>query len=222
LSESYGLFYPLIATDDEVRNRLQDILRKQFWSGDIETRHFGQYIYRAIPRDESLKLKSFTYSSPGLMELSGVLVALLLLARIARAWIAAGDDFVNLWTKVRKYFDKTKTLKKPPRQFELDEEIVLNSDEARALVFEIGEKLGFDALSCDRLIAVIGNPISALKFLVAAGREGQKLASLAQSGLLQLPSPSGEAIAIHGPDSATRRTRGGVEVVVKKSRRKRS
>ncbi|MBR0884033.1 hypothetical protein ACVMGC_000976 [Bradyrhizobium barranii subsp. barranii] len=30
MSESYGLFYPLVATDEETRNRLQDLLRKQF------------------------------------------------------------------------------------------------------------------------------------------------------------------------------------------------
>jgi hypothetical protein len=222
LSETYGLFYPLVAEDEEVRKRLQDLLRKQFWSGDISTRHFGQYMYRAIPRDESLKLKSFNYASLGAMEIGGVLVVLLLLARVARAWIAAGDEFLGLWKKVEKYFDKTKTLKKPRRTFELDDEIILNTDEARVLVFEVGEKLGFDALSCDRLIAIIGNPISALKFLVAAGREGHKLAVLDQNGLLQLPSPAGEAIMIQGPDRATRRTRSGAEVVVKKSRRKKS
>jgi hypothetical protein len=47
LSETYGLFYPLVAQDDDIRKQLQDLVRKQFWSGDIETRHFGQWLYRA-------------------------------------------------------------------------------------------------------------------------------------------------------------------------------
>jgi hypothetical protein len=83
MSESYGLFYPLVATDEETRGRLQDLLRKQFWSGDIETRHFGRYIYRSIPRDVSLRIKSFHYSSPGSIEFVGHLGALLLLSRVA-------------------------------------------------------------------------------------------------------------------------------------------
>src|SRR5262245_40415740 len=83
LSETYGLFYPLVAADEDARGRLQDLVRKQFWSGDIESRHFGRRLYNAIPEEDSLKLKSFRYSSPGLMELSGVLMLLLLLSRVA-------------------------------------------------------------------------------------------------------------------------------------------
>ena len=65
LSESYGLFYPLVAADDAVRDNLHDHLRKKFWSGDIETRQFGRFLYKQIPAEEGLKLRSFSYSSPG-------------------------------------------------------------------------------------------------------------------------------------------------------------
>jgi hypothetical protein len=203
LAESYGLFYPLVAHDEEVRNRLQDLLRKQFWSGDFESRHFGRFLYRAIPQEESLKLKRFSYASAGVMEIGGVLVALLFLARIARAWIKTGEEFLTFWEKVDKFFEKRRALRRPRREIALDETMAASSDEARKLVFEVGDKLGFDALSCDKLIEIVGNPISALKYLVVAGQEGRKLAELEKAGLLQLPTPTSEAVVIQTTSSKT-------------------
>jgi hypothetical protein len=72
LAESYGLFYPLVAEDDQVADRLHSELRKSFWSGDTATRHIGRVLYRQIPKDESLRLKSFSYSSPGSLEIAGI------------------------------------------------------------------------------------------------------------------------------------------------------
>lgn len=221
MSESYGLFFPLVAQEENTRETLQDILRKQFWSGDMNTRHFGRYLYQRVPREESLKLKSFRYASLGAMEISGVLVVLLLLSRVARAWIATAGELISLWERVEKYFEKRKHLRKPEKEIELDTEMSSHSDEARKLVFELGEKLGFDALSCEKTIEVLGNPISALKYLVAVGNEGRKLAELERIGLLQLPAVGGEAIVIQSSGSK-RRTRGGVVVETRRNRKTKS
>ena len=78
LAESYGLFYPLIASEDVVRDTLHDHLRQKFWSGDIDTRHFGRFLYQRIPSDDGLKLRSFSYASAGVMEICGVLACLLM------------------------------------------------------------------------------------------------------------------------------------------------
>lgn len=220
LSETYGLFYPLVAADEDTRERLQDLVRKQFWSGDIETRHFGRRLYQSIPDVDSLKLKSFRYSSPGLMELSGVLLLLLLLSRVARSWIATGSAGIDLWKKIDTFFSKRKQLRKPKKNFEMGDELADDSDDARELVFEVGKQLGFDDASCVRLINIVGNPISALKFLVAAANEARKLAELQTAGLIQLPE-SATPIIIQGPQTVQRRTRGGVPVERKPRRRPR-
>jgi hypothetical protein len=73
LSETYGLFYPLVADDEVVRERLQDSLRHTFRSGDVDSRFIGERLYRQIPPEESLKLRSFQYSSQGAMTIVGVL-----------------------------------------------------------------------------------------------------------------------------------------------------
>lgn len=219
LSESYGLFYPLIALDDAVRNRLHDQLRKVFWSGDIESRRIGAYLYRQIPSEESLKLRSFSYASPGAIEIAGVFGCILMLSQVARGWIKAGDEFINLWEKVDKFFEKRKHLKRPTKTIELGDDMVFSSDEARALCFTVAEKLGFDAISCDALITIIGNPISALKYLVAAGVEGRKLATLQQNGLLRLPDPAGGAPTIPSAGKASR-TAGPSGVIVERARRR--
>jgi hypothetical protein len=59
ISESYGLFFPLVSDDDEVTERLHNSLRTTFWAGNVDTRHIGRSLYRQIPSDEALKLKSF-------------------------------------------------------------------------------------------------------------------------------------------------------------------
>ena len=165
-SEIYGLFYPLVATDEAVARRLHELLQKHFWTGDIEARHFGAMLYREIPQDERLKLKSFQYASPGAFELAGIMAVLLMASNVTRSWIKTGEVFLSLWERVDNYFQKRKSLRKPPKKTALDDEMADASDEARELVFELGSKLGFDALSCDRLIDIVGNPIPTLKFLV--------------------------------------------------------
>lgn len=219
LSETYGLFYPLVVSDEETRERLQEFIRKQFWSGDIQTRHFGQRLYRNIPSDDGLKLKSFRYSSPGMMELSGVLMVLLLLSRVARSWIATGSAGIDLWKKVDDFFAKRKQLRKPAKKFEMNDELADNSDAARDLVYDVGKLLGFDLASCNTLINVMGNPISALKYLVAAAVEARKLADLQTNGLLVLPK-SEEPISIQGPQTLQKRTRDGVPVERTRRRRR--
>jgi hypothetical protein len=134
--------------------------------------------YKIRDQDETLGLKSVHYSLLGAMELAGYLGAVRLAARVAKAWIAAGGDFIDLWAKIEKFFDSRKSLRKPARKIELDDDIVLGSDEARKLVFDVGARLGFDPVSCEKLVEIVGNPISALKFLVAIGNEGRKLATL--------------------------------------------
>jgi hypothetical protein len=218
LAESYGLFYPLVAAEDIVRDALYDQLRQIFWSGDIESRYIGRRLYRQIPSGESLKLRSFSYASAGVMENGGVLACLLMLAKIARAWIQASGDLIDLWEKIDKFFAKRKDLRKPKGKIVLDDDMAVSSDEARSLCFAVGEKLGFDAISCDTLINIVGNPIAALKYLVAAGAEGRKLAKLQQERLLKLPEPTGETIVIPTAKKRSRSTASGV--IVEKRRRR--
>jgi hypothetical protein len=142
-----------------------------------------------------------------------------MLSRVARSWIKTGDEFLTLWARIEKFFEKRKHLKKPKRETQLDDNMVISVDEARELCFELGEKLGFDALSCETTIAIIGNPLSTLKYLVAAGAEGRKLAELQKAGLLELPEPSGSLGPI-GPSRASGTRRKNVIVQTKKSRGK--
>jgi hypothetical protein len=220
LSESYGLFYPLVAQDDDVRVRLYDQLRKTFWSGDIETRHIGRVLYQQIPLGESLKLRSFSYASPGVMEIGGVLGCLWMLSKVARGFIKGGSEFIDLWSKVDKFFEKRKDLRKPKRKIALDSQLAVSSDEARDLCFVAAEKLGFDPVSCNTIIAIVGNPFAALKYFVAIGNEGRKLSDLEKAKLLRLPELTDESITIPAaPKSRSRQIMSG-GVVVQKTRRR--
>jgi hypothetical protein len=79
------------------------------------------------------------------------------------------------------------------------------------LCFKVGEHLGLEPNSCENLIAIVGNPIAALKYLVAAGNEGRKLAQLENGGLLQLPETPVD-VSIQSARPEERRGRAGVMV----------
>jgi hypothetical protein len=142
----------------------------------------------------------------------GVLTVLGLMAGVATAWVKAGSGFIDLWAKVEKFFDDRKHLRRPKKKFELDDEITFDSDDARSLVFDVGMTLGFTHHSCDVLIGIVGNPISALKYLVAVGKEGRKMASLQKEGKLQLPAPPKDQIELRVSATTRKRIKGTYKV----------
>ncbi|TIV32267.1 MAG: hypothetical protein E5V90_03885 [Mesorhizobium sp.] len=199
LTESYGYFLPLVAQEEDVRAQLHSIVQGQFWRGDIETRRLGLFLYRQIPKAEGLRIKSFHYSSPGTLILVGILSALLLAARVSSKWVDVAEKMFDLYAKIDKYFAQRKKLVKPSRTTEVDEQLGLDLDEARVLLFELSDCLGFDEESTERIVAIVGNPVSALKFLVAMCNEARKLSSLEQAGLLKLPRFANENIKVLPP-----------------------
>jgi hypothetical protein len=171
-----------------------------------------------IPDADALKLRSFSYASPGALTLVGLLPALWMAAKVAKAWLSAASDLVSLWEKVDKFFQRSPKRRRSGRQTEVDDVLKLDVDEARGLVFAVGTGLGFDDLSVERLIEISGNPITALKLLVALGNEARKLTNLQRQNLIKLPAAPDTTLALGVKPS--RRTRQGVPVQVQRSRRK--
>jgi hypothetical protein len=217
LSETYGMFYPLVVTDEQAAERVHGLIQKRFWSGDMQTRHLGKILYEQIPDDDALKLKSFNYASPGTVELLGILSVLWAAARCTRAWTAAGSELLDLWKKADAFFEKRKSLQKAAKKTALDDEMKLNVDEARLLAFQIGQQIGFNEPAVERIIAISGNPITALKYMIAIANEARKIADLENAGLLKMPEPPDDFPLVLGP-STGRRTKGGVKVTTLKSR----
>ncbi|MER8958828.1 hypothetical protein [Mesorhizobium sp. M0701] len=222
LTESYGYFLPLVAQDEDTRAQLHSIVQAQFWRGDIETRRFGLFLYRQIPKDDGLRIKSFHYSSPGTLILVGILPALLLAARVASKWLDVSEKLFDLYAKIEKYFLKRKNLVKPGRKTEVDDQMGFDLDEARVLLFQLSECLGFDEESTERICAIVGNPVSALKFMVAMCNEARKLSALEREGLLKLPRIGNDNIKVLPPVKALdgrQNTRSGVVVQTRKRRK---
>lgn len=89
----------------------------------------------------------------------------------------------------RSFFKQRKHLRTPPAELKLDAELAADVDEARALMFELGDELGYSKRECEIILKMLANPIAGLKFMIALARETRKLHGLSERGLLKLPSP---------------------------------
>jgi hypothetical protein len=186
LLEAYGFLYHVVA-DEESSLRLRDS-KFVIFDDDLDLFPWGRLLYGSIPPEQRIKIKSFQYSSPGVIEIVAVLGALALAARVVRAWVGTGEALLGLLDKITKFLEHR-------RRARLERSRARDADEgtiALNLVFEFGGSLGFDRNSLATLIEVAGGPIGALKLLVGVARPGKQLAELQQEGKLAFPEENGE------------------------------
>jgi hypothetical protein len=189
LKDSYAYFYVVAQSGSQDNKHLEDMIRDHFWGGKYSIHRINENLYRSIPKDHALKIKSIKYASPGAMEIMGVLGVLMAMAKVADAWLKTGGNFFDLYQRVEKYFKDRPQYTKPNQKIEVTENTSSDVDVARDLVFEFGKSLGYDQNECEKLIDIVGTPISALKFQVALARETRKIQALHRRGLLDLPTP---------------------------------
>lgn len=187
MAESYGYFYALAVTDQEIARELHNLVQKKFWTGDLETHRFGKFLYEKIPHSQGLKVKSLVYHSPGDFTLTGILDVLVLIAKTVKNFAEAASNVTSTLEKIDAFFQKRKNYIKPKKKIPLDNDAENSLEEARLIVFELGELFGFDYTTCETVIAISGNPISAVKLLTAIARETRKLSNMQSDGLLELP-----------------------------------
>ncbi|WP_291981394.1 hypothetical protein [Candidatus Accumulibacter sp. ACC005] len=184
---SYSYFYWISDDSGLAPPRVQSMFARYFWSGEYIGERFAHNLYNEIPDDSRLQLVSIRYSSPGFIELAGLFGVILLLARCCKAWLEVAEKAGDLYGKVMKFFDERK-LKRIPKKVDVDIVEPRDIDDARALCFEYGSFLGFTTNHIEYLIDLTGNPISALRLLVALSSEARRMISLEQQGKLKFPS----------------------------------
>jgi hypothetical protein len=186
LLQTYGLLYLGLEGGGDLPLRHSKFV---IMPDDWNTFPWGHIFYRdVVPPKQRIKIKSFHYSSPGVIEVVAILSLLGLAARVVRAWARAGVEVLALLEKVKKFLSRLSR-----RQ-----EAAITQD----LVFQFGLSLGFNEEDCAALIREAGT-IGALKVLVGVATQGQRLAQLEQQGKLvfaeaasnrrQLPPPRGGA-----------------------------
>jgi superfamily I DNA/RNA helicase len=217
--ETYAYFYwihPSTLVDDSTRSRFQ----RYFWSADFVGRQFAQDLYYRIPVADRLNLKSIQYASPGLIEFAGGAGALALIAHSARAFVKLGSEFLDLLEKVRKFFRESR-LERPPKRIDGDSVTSAKIEAATGLAFELGILLGMSNYEIEHLINLTGSPISTLKLLVSLATESGKLSTLEEHGKIRLSELPLVTLGQTGrPNNRGQRTRGGVLVERRKSRKR--
>jgi hypothetical protein len=181
LVQTYGFLYQLEGWGGV------PLSRSKFVFPDDWPFQWGHFFYREVPPKQRIKIKSFHYSSPGVIEIVAILSLLGLAARVVRAWARTGDAVLALLEKVKKFLSQRSRSRQEP---------AITHD----LVFQFGLSLGLNEEDCATLIKEAGT-IGALKLLVAVATQGQRLAQLEQQGKLvfaeaassqrQLPPPRG-------------------------------
>ncbi len=187
IRDSYSFFYVVAHAGSENTEYLERIVADHFWRGDIPSHRLRERLYSAVPDDEGLKIRSIRYSSPGFMELAGLLGALLLAGKVVNTWLDASSKMVKIYGDVNKFFEDRKHLRRPRGAIEVGPKTAIDVDEARRLMFEMGDAMGYSAAECERILGMVNNPIAGLKFMVALANETRKLAVLSEKGLLSFP-----------------------------------
>ncbi len=187
LEEVYGYFSAVLVEEAEIRRRTNDLVQREFWSGDFERSRVGERVYGMMPDSAGLKIKSIRYASPGQLELVGVLAVLLLMAKVVKAWTEAASGLPDLYEKIQKFFSEHTNFRRPGRNFNLTSVQGKDVEDAKALMFDLGQTIGLDRVMCDRVLDMAGNPISGLRFMTALALQARKISTLEQRGLLTLP-----------------------------------
>jgi hypothetical protein len=201
LLEAYGFLYHVLE-DENSSLRLRDSKFVFELDDDFDFFPWGRLFYQDISPPQRIKIRSFHYSSPGLIEIVGVLGALALAARVVRAWVSTGEAILGLLDKITKFLYER-------RRRRLERQRARDDDEGTALhfVFEFGGSLGFDQRFLDTLIQVAGSPMGALKLLVGVARPGKRMAELQQEGKLVFPETIGEKRQLPSPRKVSREAR---------------
>jgi len=186
--ETYAYFYFVHPDTKKDRDRIRLLFTRYFWSGEYKGSAFAKYLYYNIPDESRLQIASIRYASPGAMELMGYVAALLMIAKCTSMWAKAGTDVLELLERIGEFFKKKK-LDRPMRNFNLDDIRGMDIDTARGLLGEMGKYLGFSQKQVEHLVDLTGNPISALRLMVALANESKKVSEMIEHGKLKLPDP---------------------------------
>lgn len=187
LKDTYAYFFVVARAGSEDNEPLERLLADHFWRGQIGRWRVEQRLYNSIPGSHALKIASIRYASPGVMEVAGSLGVLLLMAKVANAWLDVGSRLVETYEKIEKFFRERKHLTRQRTQIKLDGETAYDVDKSRELMFELGKAMGYSDTECESILDMVGNPIAGLRLMVALAGETRKIADLSSRGLLKLP-----------------------------------
>lgn len=182
----YSYFYWILQDPQTVDSAVKSGIARYFWSGNFVGDKFAQTLYDHIPEKQRLKLVSIQYASPGWIELAASLPIIWAFGHVAGIWVKTFDQAFALFRKVDKYFDERK-LRRLNEKGSLKDINGAFVDEARDLCFEYGRHLGLKPPQIESVIDLTGNPIAALRLLVAISAEARKLHDLQKQGKIQLP-----------------------------------
>lgn len=188
---TYAYFYWISRDPYLIDPTVKHGIQRNFWSGEFNRDRYADNLYHRIPPADRLRLASIHFASPGWIEILGDRSVMMLLGAAVTSWIVAADKAFELFRKIEDYFEQRK-LKKIPHNLSLDEIDGAAIDEARSMCFEYGTSLGFSEDKIEGIIEIAGNPIAALRVLVAISTETRRVDQLQQAGKLSLPSQKRE------------------------------
>jgi hypothetical protein len=190
---AYAYFYWALQEPLYVDQTVRGGLSRYFWTGEYVGDRFAQTLYDHIPEKKRLKLVSIHYASPGWMELAGFVPVIMGLGWVTRIWIKNFDQAFDLFKKVDNYFSerKLRDLRKTGSIKDIDGDFI---DEARTLCFEYGRYLGLKDKEIENVITLVGNPIAALRLLVAMSSEARRLHELEAHGKISLPAANDDKL----------------------------
>jgi hypothetical protein len=150
------------------------------WRGGYSAVNFYAYLQNLVPKDRRPRVASIRYESPGWLELTFVVLAVVLsLRRIIKAFCDSGKEITSLYNDIYKGLQERRLLSLSVKR----EELHLQREQLEFVEYSmdsLAKMLGFTGLAELRKIAP--SPLAALKILLSFYRRVRTLAEYQQNG----------------------------------------
>lgn len=185
LSQAYAFYYCLDLSDSSVdEERINDALQGYPWRGGYSYVNIYTVLQNRVPPILRPRVCSISYASPGWIELSLCVDAMV---KIAGALTATGVAAITLAKAYKSLHDLFSSIAKRRAQHRI-ETLQLSVDEVRLireLGFELAKQLGFT--SFEELIVRTGSVETAAKLIAAQYRRIEVLSEFVKNGRAKFP-----------------------------------
>jgi hypothetical protein len=186
ISVAYAYFYWLIQPVPHIPETIRKRFATELRGREFTNETFPHFLHSKVPTEDRAKILRMKFSTDGWIELSCVSEAMAAVEFVIGAWVSNHSKAGEMVEKIKENLRAFNHIGVEQRAA-LDQDTGDALKQAERLFNEAAPALGLTRKESIKILALTGNPISALRMLVTLSKACQRLASIKRSGRLDLP-----------------------------------